>query len=375
MASPRRISLDYLDFAAFPPNPPPESEHSPPHTSHGIYADLPEPPPAQPVSRPPLPPLILPPPADSQTAGTPLAPSVEKAYYRKCIELKRRLNEVEAANDEAKTKRVRLDRGIMKMRLERAFLLEQLGKRMEGNVDGSEGSGDEVMAAQEPPPERPLRDKRRRPSRPLPPQSHNSHNSHPHTHHHQQQQPLPHLQPHPAQQQGPPQPQQSYPLSALHRLPFNSMHSMVPTPTGEMVPANAVTPEGHLLWLPPNQLAAIPPLHAPPPVVLPSTPGYGPGPQQMQHGSPYGGAPVGVPGATGPRLMSNGGPHGYDGAGDEREGPMRAENGSAMQREEANGERRVVSDGSNTAVQEAEEREVGRVQGGGGGGGFSAINH
>ncbi|KAK5701284.1 hypothetical protein LTR17_022741 [Elasticomyces elasticus] len=149
MASSRRISQNYLDFSAFPPNPPPppESEQSPPHTSHGIYADLPEPPTAQPVSRPPLPPLILPPPADSQTAGTPLAPSVEKAYYRKCIELKRRLNEVEAANDEAKTKRVRLDRGIMKMRLERAFLLEQLGKRMEGNVDGSEGSGDEVMAA------------------------------------------------------------------------------------------------------------------------------------------------------------------------------------------------------------------------------------
>ncbi|KAK3629869.1 hypothetical protein LTR56_017764 [Elasticomyces elasticus] len=150
---------------------------------------------------------------------------------------------------------------------------------------------------------------------------------------------------------------------------------MVPTPTGEMVPANAVTPEGHLLWLPPNQLAAIPPLHAPPPVVLPSTPGYGPGPQQMQHGSPYGGAPVGVPGATGPRLMSNGGPHGYDGAGDEREGLVRAENGPAMREDSNGGERRVVSDGSSAAVQEAEEREVGRVQGGGGGGGFSAINH
>jgi hypothetical protein len=34
----------------------------------------------------------------------------------------------------------------MKMRLERAFLLEQLGKRMEHNVDGSEGSGEEGMA-------------------------------------------------------------------------------------------------------------------------------------------------------------------------------------------------------------------------------------
>lgn len=71
---------------------------------------------------------------------------MEKAYYRKCIELKRRLNEVEAANDEAKLRRVRLERGIMKMRLERAFLLDELRKRMEYNVDDSEGSGEEMMA-------------------------------------------------------------------------------------------------------------------------------------------------------------------------------------------------------------------------------------
>nr|POE52318.1 hypothetical protein CFP56_70237 [Quercus suber] len=96
------------------------------------------------------------------TANTPLAPSVEKAYYRKCIELKRRLNDVEDANDQAKIKRVRLDRAIMKLRLERAFLLEQLSKRMDPNVDGSEGSGDDGMAT--PPPDRPHRDKRKRPS-------------------------------------------------------------------------------------------------------------------------------------------------------------------------------------------------------------------
>ena len=84
--------------------------------------------------------------AESSTQNSPLAPSVEKAYYRKCIELKRRLNEVEAANDEAKIRRMRLDRGIMKMRLERAFLLDELRKRMDYNVDGSEGSGEEEMA-------------------------------------------------------------------------------------------------------------------------------------------------------------------------------------------------------------------------------------
>lgn len=94
------------------------------------------------------------------TQDTPLAPSVEKAYYRKCIELKRRLNEVEASNDDYKKKRMRLDRAIMKMRLERAFLLDELRKRMEYNVDGSEGSGDEEM--ERPPPDRPHRDKRRR---------------------------------------------------------------------------------------------------------------------------------------------------------------------------------------------------------------------
>lgn len=86
------------------------------------------------------------PPTEGSTANTPLAPSVEKAYYRKCIELKRRLNEVEAANDEARLRKVRLDRAILKMRLERAFLLEQLGKRMDVDVDGSGGSVDEGMA-------------------------------------------------------------------------------------------------------------------------------------------------------------------------------------------------------------------------------------
>lgn len=48
----------------------------------------------------------------------------------------------------------------MKMRLERAFLLDELRKRMDYNVDGSEGSGDEGI--QTPPQDRPYRDKRRR---------------------------------------------------------------------------------------------------------------------------------------------------------------------------------------------------------------------
>ena len=84
-------------------------------------------------------------PSDPSTQNTPLAPSVEKAYYRKCIQLKRRLNEVESANDDLKIRRERLQRGILKMRLERAFLLDELRKRMEYTGDGSEGSGEEGM--------------------------------------------------------------------------------------------------------------------------------------------------------------------------------------------------------------------------------------
>lgn len=81
---------------------------------------------------------------DPSTINTPLPPSVEKAYYRKCIELKRRLNDVEAANDEAKVRRERLDRGILKMRLERAILLDDLRRKMEGREGdaGSEGSAE-----------------------------------------------------------------------------------------------------------------------------------------------------------------------------------------------------------------------------------------
>lgn len=67
------------------------------------------------------------------TAGTippPLPPSVEMAYRNKCIDLKRRMNEVEESNDAYRLRKVRLMRGVRKMRLQRAFLLEALSKRM-----------------------------------------------------------------------------------------------------------------------------------------------------------------------------------------------------------------------------------------------------
>ncbi|KAJ9622662.1 hypothetical protein H2203_006312 [Taxawa tesnikishii (nom. ined.)] len=94
--------------------------------------------------------------------NTPLAPSVEKAYYRKCIELKRRLNEVEEANDAARLRKLRLNRAIMKMRLERAFLLEQLAKRMDHSGDGSDRDSSPPPTPQAEKPYRPKRQNRQR---------------------------------------------------------------------------------------------------------------------------------------------------------------------------------------------------------------------
>lgn len=78
---------------------------------------------------------------DSPGAVPPsLPPSVEEAYRRKCVQLKQRMTEVEEANDASRQRIVRMERSIQKMRLERAFLLEQLSKRTSTNVEDSEGS-------------------------------------------------------------------------------------------------------------------------------------------------------------------------------------------------------------------------------------------
>lgn len=77
---------------------------------------------------------------DSTAIPPPLPPSVEEAYRRKCLQLKRRTNEVEEDNEAARLRLVRLKRGVEKLRLERAFLLEQLAKRTSTNVEDSEGS-------------------------------------------------------------------------------------------------------------------------------------------------------------------------------------------------------------------------------------------
>ena len=74
------------------------------------------------------------------SANSPLPPSVETAYYRKCIELKRRVNEIEENNDTLRVRKIRIERAILKMRLERALLLEQIAEKMKNNPDDSDDS-------------------------------------------------------------------------------------------------------------------------------------------------------------------------------------------------------------------------------------------
>ena len=69
----------------------------------------------------------------------PLPPSVEAAYKKKCIELKRRLIEVDEDNDAKRLRIARLHQGIRKMRLERAYLLEALAKRQRKNGSSVDG--------------------------------------------------------------------------------------------------------------------------------------------------------------------------------------------------------------------------------------------
>lgn len=84
--------------------------------------------------------------ANSATKNSPLPPSVEKAYHQKCIELKRRLREVEETNDTARLRVYRVERAIAKMRIERAILLDTLKKKQE-QVARNIGDEDESMPA------------------------------------------------------------------------------------------------------------------------------------------------------------------------------------------------------------------------------------
>ncbi|RMD41659.1 hypothetical protein DV735_g3504, partial [Chaetothyriales sp. CBS 134920] len=80
-------------------------------------------PPSEPPSAPAAEPLA------PKTA--PLAPSQETAYRKKCIQLKRRLQEIEANNDATRRRIEREKQHIQKMRLNRAILLNHLKLIME----------------------------------------------------------------------------------------------------------------------------------------------------------------------------------------------------------------------------------------------------
>jgi hypothetical protein len=72
-------------------------------------------------------------------SNSPLPPSVEAAYYRKCIELKRRVEEIEGNNDKMRTTIDRAHRACNKLRLERDFLVAELARQM-AKETGSEKS-------------------------------------------------------------------------------------------------------------------------------------------------------------------------------------------------------------------------------------------
>ncbi|KAF2434624.1 hypothetical protein EJ08DRAFT_676073 [Tothia fuscella] len=90
------------------------------------------------------------------SSNSPLPPSVETAYYRKCIELKRRINDIEENNDTLRIRKARINRAILKLRLERAMMLEKIGQNMELNIDDSDKSISEPHTPQV----KPLRSKR-----------------------------------------------------------------------------------------------------------------------------------------------------------------------------------------------------------------------
>ena len=63
--------------------------------------------------------------------NSPLAPSQEMSYRQKCIDLKRRLSEIEANNDSIRQRLARERRFQDKMRLNRAILLNHMKELVE----------------------------------------------------------------------------------------------------------------------------------------------------------------------------------------------------------------------------------------------------
>lgn len=194
----------------------------------------------------------------------PLAPSVEKAYLRKCIELKRRINEVEESNDVLRLRKARLRRAITKMRVERAFLLEQIARKMNYSLDASDDDDLEQPIAQavgeQMPPRSGKRNDANQPSS-VDLQKVQSPGVHDMSHQHRFVAQHPQATPDPTQQaQYFPQHQQSQSvMNGIHR------HQM---PHTQYTPAEIQTPQGYVAQRHPSQ--HIQPMPAP------------------HHGQPYG---------------------------------------------------------------------------------------
>ncbi|KAK9463935.1 uncharacterized protein V1516DRAFT_669078 [Lipomyces oligophaga] len=77
---------------------------------------------------------------DQQVAAPTIPHSEETKYRQKCKDLKKRISEVEESNNLLILRLARSKRGVQRMRLERAFLLEKLEERTFFKVDDSEGS-------------------------------------------------------------------------------------------------------------------------------------------------------------------------------------------------------------------------------------------
>lgn len=214
-----------------------------------------------------------------------LPPTVEEAYRKKCVELKRRMAEVEQSNDSFRLRKNRLLRGIRKMRLERTILLDLLGKRMrkngtngyydtdsEGSSDGpptvrhtrpdnvDDGTTNSVNAVQ--PRDKPLRSKRsHRRAMQSPPPTLANQLSGPNPA--LNQQPLPAFQPPYAPHHEGPFPHTHTPNGVAHIQPHPaqrasfSIHNLHPTPQSQIpFPASAYDffVEENFLRLPQNQL-------------------------------------------------------------------------------------------------------------------------
>ncbi|KAL8965267.1 MAG: hypothetical protein Q9183_003943 [Haloplaca sp. 2 TL-2023] len=117
-------------------------------------------------------------PAPNSSVPPPVPPSVEAAYKKKCIQLRKRMEGIDQVQEANLKGKVMRDRGIKKLRLQRALLLQSLGTIMKKNGDSIEGlpvdEDEDSEGSSEGPPtphEKPLRSKRshRRPMNASPP--------------------------------------------------------------------------------------------------------------------------------------------------------------------------------------------------------------